>query len=600
MLQGYVDSGYYGTFAKIKDSFRHNARYQLIILLVGSCGLLYIILSSGLTFSSIKALAIALSHSYALVIALWLMGHGFINIPRRSWVEANQQVRLKHFYQQATQTNDAIAEAQSDYADIAAEIYALGPFKDTRYTDWIQKLLDQVEEGPGIPISSTTSAVTGRSRVQIERSMINEEYLSTLSRRFITARNRLVRYDADWQKLLREASRSEDIIKSQENKSLVFRYKKTPLPPKAAFAYYYLIKPQLERIIAILCAILTIILVWSEITHGTILSIVNIAISRTTGFWQQALSSIFLGYMCVCSLASLSRIRIFKVYALVYRHSDPSSMLWYAMYACRLTVPLSFNFITLITSRESVFEEFLGKFINLTPLGKYFNDWLPRFILIPMLITSFHLYDRIRDFFGFGLSFDSEDDIDDEGMRGSAVEGKHLIRRSLTDPSYRYAIRHPNISSVSGNSIYQNSENNSNSSLLGSGTNSRGSLDRGERTARPPGRTVKPSNLHRHIQLGGGNVNRTRIDEQSYIDDEAQRRGSGAEYNNDDYEQENGNANNIIAELDTKVKGFLFNIGNKFKSLSAKKSGIDNSSANAPIIPRYQDEDEDDDDLTVL
>lgn len=627
LLQGYVDSGYHGTARKIKDSFHQNARYQLILLVVGSLGLIYVVLSSGLTFGSIKALAIALSHSYALVIALWLMGHGLVNIPRRSWVEADSTVKLKHFYQQATQANDMIAEAQSDYADIAAEVFALGPYKDnTRYTSWIESLLEAVEAGPGIPFSGSTSTgtVTGRSRVQIERSMINEDYLSTLNSRFKTARNRLIRYDADWQKLLREASRAEDVIRSRESKSLVFRFKKTPLPPRAAYYYYSVIKPQMERFFSIIFVALTVIIVWSEITHGTILSVVNLAISKTTGFWQQLLASLFLGYMCASSLSSLSRIRIFKVYALVYRHSDPSSMLFYAMYACRLTVPLSFNFITLITSRESVFEEFLGQYINLTPLGKYFNDWLPRFILVPMLITTFHVYDRIRDYFGFGLSFDDEEDVDDDGrpVKGSAVEGKHLIRRALTDTNYRYALRHPNIAvaaaSVAGSNY--NSGNDSSSSLIN--TSSRSSLERegqDQRSSRTSLSHVSQLGLHRQMQLGGRNINRTRAEDQDVYSDRSppnERRAlvseSGIDRNNND---EVDNLDNDES-IDSKVKTFFSSIGERFKSLTHKNSDInDGGSAGnsqdgplprwrqrqqqsgvASVENQYQDSDDDDDD----
>lgn len=610
MLQGYVDSGYHGTAMKIKDSFHQNARYQLVLLIVGSIGLLYIVLSSGLTFSSIKALAIALSHSYALVIALWLMGHGLINIPRRAWVEADPKVRLKHFYQQATQANDMIAEAQSDYADIAAEVFALAPYKDTRCTTWIESLLETVEAGPGVPFSgsSSTTAVTGRARNQVERSTINEEYLSGLSSRLKTSRNRLVRYDADWQKLLREASRAEDIVLSRETAKLVFRFKSTPLPPSAAYLYYAVVKPYIKRGLAILFAALTIIIVWSEITHGTILSIVNIVESKTNGFWQQSFSMLFLGYMCSCALSSLSRIRIFKVYALVYRHSDPSSMLFYAMYACRLTVPLSFNFITLITSRESVFENFLGQYINLTPLGKYFNDWLPRFILIPMLITTFHVYDRVRDFFGFGLSFDDETDVDDEGRQvsGSVVEGKHLVRRALSDTAYRYVLRHPNIAvasaSVAGS--YYAAGNSSNSSLLGT---ARPSQER-ERPDQRPSRTSLShvsAALPRQLQLGGRSINRTRFDDHEYSDvsppneSRAQRRAPVEEV--EEQEQETVN---------DKVKGFFTNLGERFKNIG--KKGGDGSDGllprwqqrNAPTEPAgssYRDnsDDDDEDDLPV-
>lgn len=598
-LQGYVDSGYHGTTRKVIDSFHRNARYQLAILVVGGAGLLYVILSSGLTFGSIKALAIALSHSYALVIALWLMGHALINLPRNYWVEADPSVKLRHYYQQATQANDMIAEAQSDYADIAAEVFALGSYRDIhKYESWIESLIERVETGPGIPLAHSGSGpVTGHARVQVERSMINDEYLSSLTGRFKTARNRLIRYDADWQKLLREASRAEDIINSKELQSLVFRFKRTALPPRAAYWYYSVISPQVRRFFAVVFASLTFIIVSSEITHGTVLSLVNIVIEKTSGFWQQTFSSVFLGYMCFCAIASLTKIRIFKVYALVYRHTDLSSLLFYAMYACRLTVPLSFNFITLITSRDSVFQEFLGKFINLTPLGKYFNDWLPRFILVPMLMTTFHVYDRVRDFFGFGLSFDSDqEDFDEEGrpLKGSVVEGRQLVRRALTDNSYRYAIRHPNIaaSSTPGRSAYSR-DNNSTSQLLGgnSGSNgdSRSSSDRNDDRSRTSRSHLPVGTPHR--QLGGRKFNRSRLDDQQASIPYSDSVNTSRQESPDSLERRGQNSSGPLSFGDSKIAGFFSGIGDKLKGFGKKNADsndLSDGSARRGLLPRWQ------------
>lgn len=544
---------------RLKDAGRRNLRYQLIMLGSGAIGLVYVIITSGLTFGSIKSLLIALSHSYALVIAIWLMGHGFVNLPRRYWVEADPNTVLKGLYQHATSSNDTLAEIQSEYADSAAEILALRAFKEGKYQTWIEYMLAKVEAGPGIPLtsSSSTGSVQGQSRVRVDRAMIDEYYLSNLHSRFKTVRNRLVRYDADWQKLLYEASKAEDVIKSQETKSLVFRYKRTSFPPKAAYFVYSVIQPVIQKVLATMFLLLTVVLVWSEITHGTIVSIVNIVVSHTYGMWQQLISALFLGYMCFSAFSSLSRIRVFKVYALVHRHSDPSSLIFYAMYACRLTVPLSFNYITLISSRESVFEEFLGKFINLTPLGKYFNDWLPRFVLVPMIFTLFHVYDRVRDFLGFGFSFDDDEDEGEE--RGSVVEGRELVKRALTDASYKFSLRHPNISAA---------------------------ISSGESSPRILTPDENHSTQHRQLQLGGGQVHRVRNEDTS----------------------EPFSESNEDEGINSKVKGFFNSIGDKLQAgFNGLKRDNQATSGILPIwnrnnsqSPVYQDSDEEEEDHRLI
>ena len=404
----------------------------------GLLGLVYVILSSGLSLGSIKALVIALSHSYALVFAIWLLGHGLVNVPRTMWTEADPRSRLNSLYRHATRVSDAYAEAQSNYADVAAEIKSLGRYKDdSEYLEWIDELLDEVEE------DDSSLSQRGVNRVTIDRAMINDEYLSTLTRRLRKCKIRFIRHETDWQKLLKDCARAEDIINARGEGTLVFRYGKTMFPAPMAYFYYTKVSTNLTRAFAIILAAVSICLVWSEATHGTKLSIVDLVVSSTYGVAQQFVSSLILGFMCVAMFASLTRIRIFNVYALVHRSSDMSSLLFYSMYACRLTVPLSYNYLNLISSRDSVFEEFLGKSINLTPLGKYFNDWLPRLVIVPVLFTLFHFYDKIKNFLGFGLSFDDEGEEDEDGNLGSAIEGRELVSRALTDPRSRFAISIP-------------------------------------------------------------------------------------------------------------------------------------------------------------
>uniref|UniRef100_A0A060T7S6 ARAD1C29942p n=1 Tax=Blastobotrys adeninivorans TaxID=409370 RepID=A0A060T7S6_BLAAD len=447
VLQSYVESGYHEPWRKTMDALRRNLKYQLLMLGAGVVGLLYVIITSGLSLGSVKALVIALSHSYALVMAIWLLGHGLVNVPRNMWQEANPQTVLKHRYLRATRVQDAFSDSQSTYADVVAEVNALRPHKNEfgQYVEWIDELLDEVDSGPGVAGFSGYRS-SGNRPTTVDRSLINEEYLSTLTARLSRAKARAIRCHADWQKLLKDCAVAEDILnaRQQGSKSLVFRYSRTRLSPRMAATYYCRgIHTIVVRVIAAILTVLSVIIVWSEVTHGTIVSVVNIIVSSAHGIVQQMYSTMLLGFMCVCVFASLTRIRVFNVYALVHRSSDTSSLLFYAMYACRLTVPLSYNYLTLISSRESAFQDFLGKSINLTALGKYFNDWLPRLVIVPVLLTLFYFYDKIKDFLGFGLSFEDEEEDDDRSgtVTSSAyIEGRETVSRALSDPNSRYAI----------------------------------------------------------------------------------------------------------------------------------------------------------------
>jgi hypothetical protein len=82
----------------------------------------------------------------------------------------------------------------------------------------------------------------------------------------------------------------------------------------------------------------------------------------------------------------------------------------------------------------TTFSIFLGKSINLTPLGSIFNAWFPLFILVPILFTSFDLYSKIKGILGLGdlggWIIEDEDD-EDRGEVISVVEGRGILKREL-------------------------------------------------------------------------------------------------------------------------------------------------------------------------
>ena len=125
------------------------------------------------------------------------------------------------------------------------------------------------------------------------------------------------------------------------------------------------------------------------------------------------------------------------MYHLFPNDSNPVSVVFFTMYSNRLTIPLSYNFLTLLQSSKvhSQFDTFLGKSINLSVLGGFFNTTLPRLIIIPILFASFNVFDRIKKKLSFDYfdAFDSDDEAEsanDAGKRASKIrEGKSIIQR---------------------------------------------------------------------------------------------------------------------------------------------------------------------------
>lgn len=421
ILQSYVESGYYEPWAKVKDALRHNLKYQLVMLGAGTVGLIYMGLSSGMSLENLKALAVALSYLYTLVIAIWLLGHGMVNVPRDLWND-RVSTKLSYLYTRAVYVHDTYADAQANYDDAVSKVMALAAIKNTRFASWLDDLVEAIRR-QNLPLSRASS-----SRAQPRD--LNDYNLANVSRRLFREQHRAIRYRADWQRLVDDVAFYEDIDNARLQGHLQFRhYEPRWLGPRAAYIYFVNLRPFIKRGAAILAASLSITILWSELVSSTSLSLVDVAVSHTSGAAQFLLAAFFLSYMCLATLSALTSLRIFNIYALVDRDTDPSSLLFYASYMCRLAIPLSYNFLTLNETNNTVFQDFLGKFINLTPLGKYFNQLLPRLILIPMILTAFHVYDKAKDYLGFGIY--GLEDSEESGFFSGTDEGRDLVHRSL-------------------------------------------------------------------------------------------------------------------------------------------------------------------------
>ena len=142
--------------------------------------------------------------------------------------------------------------------------------------------------------------------------------------------------------------------------------------------------------------------------------------------------------MCACALVSVNDVPVWGQRALVPRNTYSESACWYAGQIAKLTVPLSYNFLTFLPQhiREStIFYQFLGRLINLTPLGTGFDFFFPIFILIPVCAALFNLYGKVKRWFGFDILEDEDEENNPSGFgTGGWREGRDLISRDLQGP----------------------------------------------------------------------------------------------------------------------------------------------------------------------
>jgi hypothetical protein len=453
ILAEYADAGYREPKGKLLYSLRSNAQYQAIILGSGLVALIYFVFTAGFSASTLKGVVMALAYCWGLVLAIYLMGHGLVAIPRSLFRSASISGRLKRIQTRVVKVHDKMEDAISNLEDLEAQVAELakrktGSAKD--FTDWIEELADDSH----LPESRPRTLSRRMSAPQVNvPAVITEPYLADLSRRLIRARHSKARYLDEWDRLLSQAVETQTILDSAASKRIEIGQSSpddplleriTILSPYTRYLFKYWFIPCFQVLLGGFFSLASFCIIWSEVIKpiNPLISIISVTVVHhpdsdrgQIGFAGQVIAACWILYMCTAALTSLTEVKVWRGRALVRRNTHGESAMWYAMQVAKLSVPLAFNFMTCLSPeiyRPTVFFQFLGILINLTTLGEWFDYLFPIFILVPVCATLFNLYGKVKNCTGFGEVIDDEDEDNEAGYgTGSWREGRDLIEREL-------------------------------------------------------------------------------------------------------------------------------------------------------------------------
>ena len=452
-LGEYCDSGYRDAHNRTLYSLRTNARYNLIMLGTGIVGMVYFIMENGFHAETIKGLIMALAYAWGLFLAIGLMGHGLVAVPRRLFKNASVSTRLRRLQMQAPKAKEKLDEATSLLEDLEHTVVQLKRTKNgasKEQQDWIDELADtSTVDGPRRGIAAALQA----SNTSIP-AVVTDRYLAELTRKLKRARHRKARFVEEWSNLCQSARDTQTILDSASSKKLEFGPKWagdgysiipfTVLTPSMRYHVHMQILPALRIALSVVLAVASVMIVWSEFVNpfAQKLSVIGLSIvhhpnsdsNDKVNFGGQILAAAWLLYMDTCALYAITDVKVWGNRALVKRKTYAESACWYSLQVAKLTVPLSFNFVTLMPEsvyKDTSFYQFFGQLIDLTPLGEGFSAFFPCVLLIPALATLFNLYGKAKGILGFGvLEDDSEENPSGFGT-GGWREGKALIEHEL-------------------------------------------------------------------------------------------------------------------------------------------------------------------------
>ncbi|KAI9884083.1 MAG: hypothetical protein M1823_004132 [Watsoniomyces obsoletus] len=447
LLGEYVDSGERSWQGRWWYSVRSNARYYAIVLGCCAVGLVYLFWQQGVHVFSLKAVLVALAYWWGLALAIFLMGHGLVAIPRGLIQDASPMRRLRRMQERAPKIYDRREDALQSVEELEGQVKALrqrkgGIHRDLK--DWIDDLAEEVDHSGSADVNRASYAARGGPSIP---TVVTERYLADLTRRLTRARHRKVRFMDSWNHLVKDAVRTQAIVDATASKQLSSsssHHRYTPLTPYTRYLLHAHFIPLTRYLLGGIFALASISIIWSEMVKlfsARLLAISLTVLSHPTpettraNLRGQIVAASWLIYMCAATLTSINQVKVWGNRALVRRNTYPESACWYASQVAKLTAPLAYHFLTFLPEdihRQTAFYHFLGRLIDLTPLGRGFSQLLPLLILLPVCATLFGWYGRVGRF--MGLSRGSLGDDEEAGaLIGSNTwqEGRDLIERDL-------------------------------------------------------------------------------------------------------------------------------------------------------------------------
>lgn len=368
-----------------------------------------------------------------------------MEVPRSLWNNSKTGFTLQHAYFKSAKLSSDKAEAEEKVDDVLESLHQasrtipnnhiLRPCMDTI----IRKVPTELMER-----ASRTATRGDSSIIPSEKSLVR------LHKQVIKSLQTLQRTEALWNVQVAKVLHLEDV--DRNILSMDHRFK-TEFPKHRAkfgrmvynptFEWYWecLVKPPFLRTLAVITGVLSLMVVWSELTffcRSPVLSIfanvLNIAKNSYDFLTIELFSMGILCYLCYCAYSTVFRIKFLNLYYLAPHHqTNEHSLIFSGMLLCRLTPPMCLNFLGLIHMdshvikkriSETHYTQIMGHMDVLGIISDGFNIYFPMAILAFCLATWFSLGSRALNALGF-QQFMQNESIADELV----LEGRELIAR---------------------------------------------------------------------------------------------------------------------------------------------------------------------------
>ncbi|XP_074425343.1 G-protein coupled receptor-associated protein LMBRD2 isoform X1 [Larus michahellis] len=453
-MQSYARSGGFSITGKIKTALIENAIYYGTYLLIFGAFLIYVAVNPNfnLQWNQLQTIGIAAANTWGLFLLVLLLGYGLVEIPRSHWNGAKRGYLLMKTYFKAAKLMTEKADAEENLEDVMEEVRKVS--ESIKYNHPLRKCVDTILK----KCPAEYQERMGRNMDDYEdfderqNSYPSEKSLVKLHKQVIYSVQRHRRTQVQWQILLEQAFYLEDVAKNETSATRQFVHTfRSQEPENKIIQYFYtptvewywecLLRPWFYRVLAVVLATFSVIVVWSECTFFStkpVLSLfaVFIQLAEKTYNYIYIEMACFLTifFLSICVYSTVFRIRVFNYYYLASHHqTDAYSLLFSGMLFCRLTPPLCLNFLGLThmdatishrNTQPTAYTSIMGSMRVLTFIADGFYIYYPMLVVILCIATYFSLGTRCLNLLGF------QQFMGDSEMTSDLIdEGKELIKR---------------------------------------------------------------------------------------------------------------------------------------------------------------------------
>lgn len=363
MMQSYLKAGDFTVQGKLKSAVIDNAIYYGSYLMICGVLLIYIALKPGvyLEWEKLKAIASSASNTWGLFLLVLLLGYALVEIPRSLYNNSKTGYTLQHAYFKLSKLSSDKAEAEENTEDVLESLQSVNLIVPTHHPlrPCVEEILRKV---PTELMEKARRTV----RDSGSNAMPSEKALIRLHRQVIKSLQILQRTEALWAVQVEKILYLED-IEMNFLSSPPFRhelsFRKNHCHPTLQWYWECVIKTPFLKILAAATAMMSVLVVWSELTFfsayplsffAVILNIARISYDFVT---IELFSMLTLCYLCYCAYSTIFRIKFLNLYYLAPACTNEHSLIFSGMLLCRLTPPMCLNFLGLMHMDSHVIKQ---------------------------------------------------------------------------------------------------------------------------------------------------------------------------------------------------------------------------------------------------